>query len=86
MAAGVMEKKSMQDYKKVILLVNLGSPNELSVPAIRLFLAKFLSDRRVVNLPKLLWYPILYGIILRFRGPKLLNYIVKFGIKVECRH
>jgi len=63
----------MKEHKKVILLVNLGSPNELSVPAIRLFLAKFLSDRRVVNLPKILWYPILYGIILRFRAPKLLK-------------
>lgn len=59
--------------KKIILLVNLGSPNELSVSAIRLFLAKFLSDKRVVNLPRILWYPILYGVILPFRSKKLLK-------------
>lgn len=63
----------MKVKKRVILLVNLGSPNELSISAIRLFLAKFLADRRVVNLPKILWYPILYGIILPFRAPKLLK-------------
>lgn len=66
-------RKLMKKNKKVILLVNLGSPNELRVSAIRLFLAKFLADKRVVNLPKILWYPILYGIILSFRAPKLLK-------------
>ena len=61
------------EKRDIILLVNLGSPDELSTSAIRAFLRKFLSDRRVVNLPKLLWYPILYGIILPLRSVKLLK-------------
>ena len=71
----------MQEKKKLVLLVNLGSPNKLSVSAIRLFLAKFLSDRRVVNLPKILWHPILYGIILPFRAPKLFKLYSKIWHK-----
>ncbi|MBP9723080.1 MAG: ferrochelatase, partial [Gammaproteobacteria bacterium] len=59
-------------HKKVILLVNLGSPELLTVGAIRKFLSKFLSDKRVINLPRILWYPILYGIILLLRPSKLL--------------
>jgi ferrochelatase len=59
--------------QKLILLVNLGSPAQLNVGAIRQFLRKFLADRRVVGLPKILWYPILYGIILPLRAPKLLH-------------
>jgi protoporphyrin/coproporphyrin ferrochelatase len=59
--------------KNVILLVNLGSPNSLNVNAIRKFLWGFLSDRRVVNLPRLIWYPILYGIILPFRSRRLIH-------------
>lgn len=66
-----LKTSDMKEKKKLIVLVNLGSPHELTVKAIRLFLAKFLSDRRVVNLPRVLWYPILYGIILPFRAPKL---------------
>lgn len=57
--------------KNVILLVNLGSPQQLEVKSIRKFLGRFLSDRRVVGLPKLLWLPILYGVILPFRAKKL---------------
>lgn len=63
----------MKPNKSVILLVNLGSPNELSASSIRKFLSKFLSDKRVVNLPKLIWYPLLYGIILPFRSKRLLR-------------
>ena len=62
-----------QPVKKLILLVNLGSPEDLTVGAIRDFLRQFLSDQRVVGLPKLLWYPILYGIILPIRAKKLLH-------------
>lgn len=58
---------------KLILLVNLGSPAKLSVEAIRVFLRDFLSDKRVVGLPRWLWYPILYGIILPIRAKKLLH-------------
>ncbi len=58
---------------KAIILVNLGSPDRLEVRAIRKFLQNFLSDKRVIGLPRLLWIPILYGVILPFRSSKLLK-------------
>ena len=54
--------------KKIgVLLVNLGSPNAPTAEALKPYLKEFLSDRRVVDLPALLWQPILRGIILRKR-------------------
>ncbi len=50
-----------------ILIVNLGSPDKLSVSAVRRFLRRFLSDTRVVNLPRIIWWPILNFVILPFR-------------------
>jgi len=50
-----------------LLLVNLGSPDAPEAPAVRRYLAQFLSDRRVVELPRAFWLPILYGIILNTR-------------------
>ncbi len=50
-----------------ILLVNLGSPAEPTAAATRRYLAEFLSDPRVVEIPRLVWWPILHGIILRVR-------------------
>lgn len=47
-----------------VLLVNLGTPDAPTAPAVRSFLREFLSDPRVVSLPRLLWWPILHGIIL----------------------
>jgi ferrochelatase len=64
----------------VILLVNLGSPNSLAKSSIRKFLSTFLADRRVVNLPKIFWYPILYGIILPFRAKKLIKQYSKIWL------
>ncbi|HVL34218.1 MAG TPA: ferrochelatase [Burkholderiales bacterium] len=52
---------------KGVLLVNLGTPSAPTAPAVRAYLAEFLSDPRVVKLPRLLWLPILYGIVLRRR-------------------
>ncbi len=63
----------MAKIKKLVLLVNLGSPHELSVTAIRRFLRQFLGDKRVVGLPRFVWFPILYGIILPIRAKKLLH-------------
>ena len=57
--------------KTAVLLVNLGTPDVPSPPAIRRYLAEFLTDRRVVNLPPALWLPILYGFILPFRPSPL---------------
>ena len=56
--------------KTAILLVNLGTPTAPTAPALRRYLAEFLGDRRVVDLPRLLWWPILYGVILVTRPAK----------------
>ena len=53
--------------KTAVLITNLGTPHAPTFGAVRRYLAEFLSDRRVVALPKLLWWPILYGIILNTR-------------------
>ncbi len=50
-----------------ILLVNLGTPEEPSAPAVRRFLKQFLSDPRVIEYPRWLWWLILNGVILRIR-------------------
>jgi protoporphyrin/coproporphyrin ferrochelatase len=53
-----------------VLLVNLGTPDEPTPRAVRRYLAEFLSDRRVVEIPPLAWQPILRGIILNTRPKK----------------
>lgn len=53
-----------------ILLLNLGTPDAPTAPAVRRYLAEFLGDPRVVELPRLLWLPILHGIILNTRPAK----------------
>lgn len=53
--------------KTGVLLVNLGTPDEPTPLAVRRYLGEFLSDKRVIGLPRLLWWPILHGIILRTR-------------------
>ena len=50
-----------------LLLVNLGTPDAPTTAAVRRFLKQFLSDPRVVEYPRLLWWLILNGIILRVR-------------------
>ncbi len=56
-----------------VLLVNLGTPAEPTPPAIRRWLRAFLLDRRVVAVPRLIWWPILFGLILPFRPRKLVH-------------
>jgi protoporphyrin/coproporphyrin ferrochelatase len=53
-----------------VLFCNLGTPDEPTAPALRRYLAEFLSDPRVVEIPRLLWLLILHGIILRIRPKK----------------
>ncbi len=53
-----------------VLAVNLGTPETPTAPAVRRYLAEFLSDPRVVEIPRAIWLPILYGIILTIRPRK----------------
>ncbi|HIP53298.1 MAG TPA: ferrochelatase [Chromatiales bacterium] len=50
-----------------VLLVNLGTPDSPSTADVRRYLREFLSDPRVIEMPRPLWWPILHGIILRIR-------------------
>lgn len=62
----VHEKK----LKTGVLLTNLGTPDAPTAPALRRYLKEFLSDPRVVEIPRLVWLIILHGIILRIRPAK----------------
>jgi ferrochelatase len=53
-----------------VLIVNLGTPEAPTASALRRYLGQFLADRRVVEIPRLVWMPILHGIILRVRPAK----------------
>ncbi|MGI8611908.1 MAG: ferrochelatase [Sphingomicrobium sp.] len=53
-----------------VLLVNLGTPEAPDAASVRTYLAEFLSDPRVIEIPQLLWQPILRGIVLRTRPAK----------------
>ncbi len=53
-----------------VLLVNLGTPDAPTPAAVRRYLAEFLSDRRVVEIPRLVWWPILHGAVLTTRPKK----------------
>ena len=50
-----------------VLLCNLGTPDAPTPKAVRRYLAEFLSDPRLIELPRWLWLPILYGVILNIR-------------------
>jgi ferrochelatase len=60
----------VQSPKLGVLLVNLGTPDAPTPSAVRRYLKQFLSDRRVVEIPKLVWWPILNLIILNTRPRK----------------
>src|SRR5690348_9907507 len=53
-----------------VLLINLGTPDAPEPGAVRRYLAEFLSDPRVVEIPWFVWKPILHGIVLRTRPKK----------------
>jgi ferrochelatase len=59
-----------QTPRTAVLWCNLGTPDAPTPKAVRRYLAEFLSDQRVVEIPRLLWLLILHGIILRFRPAK----------------
>lgn len=56
--------------RTAVVLVNLGTPDAPTASALRRYLREFLSDPRVVEIPKLAWWPILNGIILPLRSGK----------------
>jgi ferrochelatase len=56
--------------KTAVVLMNLGSPVEPTLKAVRAFLREFLSDPRVIEIPRIFWMVILYVFILTFRTPR----------------
>lgn len=56
--------------KTAVLLINLGTPDAPTAPAVRRYLREFLSDPRVVEIPRAIWWPILNGVILNVRPKK----------------
>lgn len=68
--AGVEVWREELSVASGLLLVQLGTPDAPTASAVRRYLREFLSDRRVVDYPPWLWYPILYGPILAFRPKK----------------
>lgn len=61
----------MRQDKPGVLLVNLGTPDAPTTPAVKRYLKQFLSDKRVVDTPRWLWWPILNGAILPIRSPRV---------------
>lgn len=63
-----MAKMMTSDAHKVgVMFVQLGTPDAPTPAAVRRYLAEFLSDRRIVDMPRHLWLPLLHGFILRTR-------------------
>ena len=68
--AGQSKKIHDSTAKTGVLLTNLGTPDSPTPGALRRYLREFLSDPRVVEIPRLVWWFILHGIILRVRPKK----------------
>ena len=71
-----------QPARTAIVYCNLGTPDEPTAPALRRYLAEFLGDPRVVEIPRLAWLPILHGIILRTRPAKS---AAKYARRLDAR-
>ncbi|HBR1582706.1 TPA: ferrochelatase [Klebsiella pneumoniae] len=61
----------MHQTKTGILLANLGTPDAPTPGAVKRYLRQFLSDKRVVDTSRLLWWPLLSGVILPIRSPRV---------------
>lgn len=61
----------MGQEKIGVLLANLGTPDAPTPAAVKRYLRQFLSDKRVVDTPRLLWWPLLRGVILPLRAPRV---------------
>ena len=66
-----MRRPGLSTERIGILLVNSGTPEAPEPAAVRAFLARFLADPRVVELPRALWLPLLYGVVLPFRPARV---------------
>lgn len=65
------EKPAATNQPPALVLVNLGTPDAPTPPKVRAYLRQFLTDKRVIEYPAILWRPILEGIILRIRPRKV---------------
>ena len=72
MSKSVLEFKRMSVKPKILVMIaNLGTPDEPTTSGVRRFLEEFLSDGRVIEIPKFLWKIILYSFVLPFRPKKV---------------
>jgi ferrochelatase len=78
-----LDHPTIQHGKIGVLLVNLGTPEELTVKSVRAYLKEFLSDARVVEIPRLVWWLILNVIILNTRPKRSLAAYAKVWLKEE---
>lgn len=69
--AGPEHYKHTAQQRIGVLLVNLGTPDAATPSAVRTYLAEFLSDPRIVEMPRLIWWLILHGVLLRIRPGKV---------------
>jgi len=61
-----------ESSKKIgVIVANLGTPEQPTPIGVYKYLAQFLSDKRVIDLPSFLWKPLLYGVILPLRSPRV---------------
>lgn len=60
----------MKNNKTALLLINVGTPDEPKVPAVRRYLSEFLNDRRVIDIPLVLQKILVNLVIVPFRAPK----------------
>jgi ferrochelatase len=67
---GLDRDEHARPHRIGVLLVNLGTPAAPTPVAVARYLREFLSDPRVIELPRLLWWPLLHGVILPLRAPR----------------
>lgn len=70
-AAKPTDHPTVKHGKVGVLLVNLGTPDGTDYSSMRRYLKEFLTDKRVIEWPKIAWYPILFGIVLNTRPGKV---------------
>ena len=67
--------------KRALLLVNLGTPEKPTKQSVRAFLRDFLADKRVVDVTRVIWLPILYLIILPTRSARVAKLYKKIWLQ-----